>query len=75
MEIFGLKGLMTNLFHLKFGQAEAETLSLQQEIFADLEKICPPHCILTSNSLTFSSKSIGEKTKCDDRMAGIHFFW
>lgn len=49
-------------------------MSLQQEIFADLEKICPPHCILTSNSLTFSSKSIGEKTKCHDRMAGIHFF-
>ncbi|XP_073138860.1 glyoxysomal fatty acid beta-oxidation multifunctional protein MFP-a-like isoform X2 [Henckelia pumila] len=54
-------------------EAEAGTLSLQQEIFADLEKICPPHCIFTS-SLTFSLKSIGEKTKCHDRMAGIHFF-
>ncbi|XP_075509612.1 glyoxysomal fatty acid beta-oxidation multifunctional protein MFP-a-like isoform X1 [Primulina tabacum] len=55
-------------------EAEAESLSSKQEIFADLEKICPPHCIFTSNSLTFSSKSIGEKTKCHDRMAGIHFF-
>ncbi|KZV21558.1 glyoxysomal fatty acid beta-oxidation multifunctional protein MFP-a-like [Dorcoceras hygrometricum] len=49
-------------------EAEAETLSL------NLEKICPPHCIFTSNSLTFNSKSFGEKTNCHDRIAGIHFF-
>ncbi|KAL3827809.1 hypothetical protein ACJIZ3_016611 [Penstemon smallii] len=55
-------------------EAESENLFLKQEIFANLEKYCRPHCIFTSNSSTFSLKLIGERTKCEDRIARIHFF-
>ncbi|KAH6757837.1 multifunctional protein 2 [Perilla frutescens var. hirtella] len=55
-------------------EAECETLSTKQDTFADLEKFCPPHCILTSSSSAFSLKLIGERTKRQDRIAGIHFF-
>ncbi|KAK4482167.1 hypothetical protein RD792_009308, partial [Penstemon davidsonii] len=55
-------------------EAESENLSLKQEIFANLEKCCPPHCIFTSNSSTFGLKLIGERTKCENRIARIHFF-
>lgn len=56
-------------------QAECETLSIKQDVFADLEKSCTPHCIFASSSSAFSLKSIGERTKSQDRIAGIHFFW
>ncbi|XP_057776628.1 glyoxysomal fatty acid beta-oxidation multifunctional protein MFP-a-like isoform X2 [Salvia miltiorrhiza] len=55
-------------------EAECETLSTKQDIFADLEKLCPPNCIFASSSSTFSLELIGERTKCQDRIVGIHFF-
>ncbi|KAK4441791.1 Glyoxysomal fatty acid beta-oxidation multifunctional protein MFP-a [Sesamum alatum] len=55
-------------------EAESENLSLKQEIFSNLEKCCPPHCIFTSNISTFSVKLVGERTKSQHRIAGIHFF-
>lgn len=63
------------IFFPFFWQADSESLSLKQDIFADLEKFCPLHCIFTSNSSTFSLKLIGERTKCQDRIARIHFLW
>lgn len=55
-------------------QAVIENLSLKQQIFADLEKHCPPHCILASNTSTINLNLIGEKTKSQDRIVGAHFF-
>ncbi|PIM97821.1 Hydroxyacyl-CoA dehydrogenase/enoyl-CoA hydratase [Handroanthus impetiginosus] len=55
-------------------EAESEDLSLKQEIFANLEKFCPQHCIFTSNSSKFSLKLIGERSKCPNRIAQIRFF-
>ncbi|KAL2236562.1 UNVERIFIED_CONTAM: Glyoxysomal fatty acid beta-oxidation multifunctional protein MFP-a [Sesamum indicum] len=55
-------------------EAESESLSLKQEIFSNLEKCCPLHCIFTSNISTFSVKLVGERTKSQHRIAGIHFF-
>ena len=57
-----------------FGQAVIENVSLKQQIFADLEKYCPPHCILGSNTSTIDLDLIGEKTKSQDRIIGAHFF-
>lgn len=51
-----------------------ENVSLKQQIFADLEKYCPPHCILASNTSTIDLNLIGEKTKSEDRIIGAHFF-
>ncbi|RDX62412.1 hypothetical protein CR513_59262, partial [Mucuna pruriens] len=55
-------------------EAVIENVSLKQQIFADLEKYCPPHCILASNTSTIDLNLIGEKTKSQDRIVGAHFF-
>ncbi|CAA7017110.1 unnamed protein product [Microthlaspi erraticum] len=55
-------------------EAVIENLSLKQQIFADLEKYCPQHCILASNTSTIDLNKIGERTKSQDRIVGAHFF-
>ncbi|KAA8548946.1 hypothetical protein F0562_000630 [Nyssa sinensis] len=55
-------------------EAVIENVSLKQQIFADLEKYCPPHCILASNTSTIDLNLIGEKTRSHDRIVGAHFF-
>lgn len=55
-------------------QAVIENIPLKQKIFADIEKACPPHCILASNTSTIDLNIIGEKTKSQDRIIGAHFF-
>ncbi|GAV57484.1 ECH domain-containing protein/3HCDH_N domain-containing protein, partial [Cephalotus follicularis] len=55
-------------------EAVIENVSLKQQIFADLENYCPPHCILASNTSTIDLNLIGEKTRSQDRIIGAHFF-
>uniref|UniRef100_A0A0D3CM80 Uncharacterized protein n=3 Tax=Brassica oleracea TaxID=3712 RepID=A0A0D3CM80_BRAOL len=55
-------------------EAVIENISLKQQIFADLEKYCPQHCILASNTSTIDLNKIGERTKSQDRIIGAHFF-
>ncbi|KAH9683512.1 peroxisomal fatty acid beta-oxidation multifunctional protein MFP2 [Citrus sinensis] len=55
-------------------EAIIENVSLKQQIFADLEKYCPPHCILASNTSTIDLNLIGERTYSKDRIVGAHFF-
>ncbi|GAB2266668.1 hypothetical protein Dimus_001662 [Dionaea muscipula] len=55
-------------------EAVIENVSLKQQIFADLEKHCPPRCILASNTSTIDLNVIGEKTQSRDRIVGAHFF-
>ncbi|CAN1806896.1 Glyoxysomal fatty acid beta-oxidation multifunctional protein MFP-a [Linum perenne] len=55
-------------------EAVIENVSLKQQIFADLEKYCPPHCILSSNTSTIDLNLVGSKTKSHDRIIGAHFF-
>ncbi|CAI9118844.1 OLC1v1020471C2 [Oldenlandia corymbosa var. corymbosa] len=55
-------------------EAVIENVSLKQQIFADLEKYCPAHCILASNTSTIDLDLIGEKTNSHDRIIGAHFF-
>ncbi|GLU08399.1 hypothetical protein SLE2022_253150 [Rubroshorea leprosula] len=55
-------------------EAVIENVSLKQQIFADLEKYCPPQCILASNTSTIDLCLIGKKTKSQGRIIGAHFF-
>ena len=41
---------------------------------ADLERVCGPDCILSSNTSTIDIDLIGQKTKAQDRIVGAHFF-
>ncbi|GAV74636.1 LOW QUALITY PROTEIN: 3HCDH domain-containing protein/3HCDH_N domain-containing protein, partial [Cephalotus follicularis] len=55
-------------------EAMIENVSLKQQIFADLENYCPPHCILVSNTPTIDLNLISEKTRSQDRIIRAHFF-
>nr|CAB3446380.1 unnamed protein product [Digitaria exilis] len=55
-------------------EAVIENISLKQSIFSDIEKICPPHCILATNTSTIDLNVVGEKTNSQDRIIGAHFF-
>ncbi|KAL9363732.1 hypothetical protein Peur_041605 [Populus x canadensis] len=55
-------------------EAVIENVSLKQQVFSDLEKYCPPHCILASNTSTIDLNLIGKQTKSQDRIIGAHFF-
>ncbi|NNE83675.1 MAG: 3-hydroxyacyl-CoA dehydrogenase [Alphaproteobacteria bacterium] len=51
-----------------------ETLSLKQEVFAQLDKTAPRHLPLTSNSSGFPISRIADNLETADRMVGLHFF-
>ncbi|XP_006644156.1 glyoxysomal fatty acid beta-oxidation multifunctional protein MFP-a [Oryza brachyantha] len=55
-------------------EAVIENVKLKQQIFADLEKYCPSHCVLATNTSTIDLNLIGEKTNSKDRIVGAHFF-
>ncbi|XP_020595963.1 glyoxysomal fatty acid beta-oxidation multifunctional protein MFP-a-like, partial [Phalaenopsis equestris] len=55
-------------------EAVIENVDLKQQIFADLEKYCPSHCILATNTSTIDLNLIGKRTKSQNRIVGAHFF-
>ncbi|GMN50554.1 hypothetical protein TIFTF001_019698 [Ficus carica] len=55
-------------------EAVIENIALKQVIFSEIEKVCPSHCILASNTSTLDLRLIGEKTNSQDRILGAHFF-
>ncbi|KAK4761916.1 hypothetical protein SAY87_029800 [Trapa incisa] len=55
-------------------EAVIENVSLKQEIFSELEKVCPPHCILATNTSSIDLNIVGAKTRSQDRIVGAHFF-
>ncbi|KAH6778997.1 Enoyl-CoA hydratase/isomerase family [Perilla frutescens var. hirtella] len=55
-------------------ETSADNISQKQNLFADIEKACLPHCILASNSSTIDLNLVGENTKSEDRIVGAHFF-
>ena len=54
-------------------EAVKEELPVKSRVFADLEKVCPPHAILASNSSTLSIDSIAEKVSRKERTILTHF--
>ena len=55
-------------------EAIVENLQAKQELFAELEKMVAPECILASNTSSLSVTSIASKLKTPQRFAGFHFF-
>lgn len=55
-------------------EAVIEKIPLKQSIFSEIEKVCPPHCILATNTSTIDLNVVGEKTSSQDRIVGAHFF-
>ena len=55
-------------------EAIVENLNVKHTVFAQLESIVSPTCILASNTSSLSVASIGSALKKSDRIIGIHFF-
>lgn len=55
-------------------EAAPEKLSLKEDLFTQLDQICPPPTILATNTSTLSVTAIAAATKTPERVAGMHFF-
>jgi len=55
-------------------EAVIEKLDLKRKIFADLDKICPPHAILATNSSYIVSSKIADVTSRPGKVCNMHFF-
>ena len=54
-------------------EAVYEDLELKQGIFSELDRICPEHAILGSNTSTFPITALATVTKRPDKVIGTHF--
>lgn len=55
-------------------EAITEDVSLKQELFRILDRLCPPTTIFVSNTSSISIISLAAVTGRADRFAGLHFF-
>jgi 3-hydroxybutyryl-CoA dehydrogenase len=55
-------------------EAVLEILDLKRRIFADLDKMAPPHAILATNSSAIISSKIADATKRPKQVLNVHFF-
>jgi 3-hydroxybutyryl-CoA dehydrogenase len=55
-------------------EAVLEILDLKRKLFADLDKMAPPHAILATNSSFIVSSRIADATKRPSKVCNLHFF-
>ncbi len=55
-------------------EAAVENMELKKKIFAVIDQIVPPHCILSTNSSSLSVIDLAVATKRPDKVLGMHFF-
>jgi 3-hydroxybutyryl-CoA dehydrogenase len=55
-------------------EAIIEKLDVKRKLFAELDKICPPHAILTTNSSYIVSSKIADVTTRPEKVCNMHFF-
>jgi len=55
-------------------EAAPEDVDLKRDLFAQLDRICPPESILASNTSSLSIAALAGATRRADRVAGMHFF-
>ncbi|NQU13144.1 MAG: 3-hydroxyacyl-CoA dehydrogenase family protein [Desulfobacteraceae bacterium] len=55
-------------------EAVLEVLDLKRKIYADLDKMAPPHAILATNSSYIVSSRIADATSRPEKVVNLHFF-
>ena len=55
-------------------EAVFEDLKLKQQLFADLDRLCPSNTVLCSNTSVISITEIAEKAVHRERIVGTHFW-
>jgi 3-hydroxybutyryl-CoA dehydrogenase len=51
-----------------------EVLDVKQELFAELDELCAPHTILSTNTSQLSVTAVGSKVRRQDKIIGAHWF-
>ena len=55
-------------------EAIIEKLEIKRTLFTQLDKLCPPHTILATNSSYIVSSKIADATNRPDKVCNMHFF-
>ncbi|HSW36120.1 MAG TPA: 3-hydroxyacyl-CoA dehydrogenase family protein [Candidatus Limnocylindrales bacterium] len=55
-------------------EAATEQLPLKRQLFKELDRICPPHTILATNSSFLISSLVADATTRPDKVCNMHFF-
>lgn len=55
-------------------EAIVEKLDVKRELFEQLDRITPSHCILSTNSSTIVSSKIADVTRRPEKVCNVHFF-
>ena len=55
-------------------EAATEKLEIKTEIFRDLDKVCRPEVVLSSNTSSISITKLAALSKRPDKVIGMHFF-
>ncbi|MGD0373114.1 MAG: 3-hydroxybutyryl-CoA dehydrogenase [Streptosporangiaceae bacterium] len=51
-----------------------ERMEIKRQVFAELDRVCRPEAILTTNTSSLSVTAIAAGTRLPGRVAGLHFF-
>src|SRR3989449_9338343 len=82
MEVDGILSKIRGVVDLKEAVAGAqvvieavfEKMEVKRELYAELEKLCPPEVVFASNTSSLSITEMANATKRADRVVGMHFF-
>ena len=55
-------------------EAVIEKIDAKREVYDELDRVCPPGTIFTSNTSSLAIVEMAAKTKRPERFAGLHFF-
>ena len=55
-------------------EAVIEVVDVKRKLFADLDRIAPPHAILATNSSAIVSSRIADATTRPEKVVNVHFF-
>jgi len=55
-------------------EAVVEEMGTKKQVFAALDRICPPHAVLASNTSSLSITALGSATRRPEKVVGLHFF-
>ncbi|MGQ9674558.1 MAG: 3-hydroxyacyl-CoA dehydrogenase family protein [Chloroflexota bacterium] len=55
-------------------EAVIENMAEKRKLYAELDRVCPPHTILASNTSSLTVIEMAAATKRQDRFVGLHFF-
>ncbi|MDO4918347.1 3-hydroxyacyl-CoA dehydrogenase family protein [Kocuria sp.] len=55
-------------------EAAVEDLTIKRQVFAELDRVCPPHTILATNSSNIVSSRVAGATNRPEKVCNLHFF-